>query len=406
MIERGKLVIEVHELLFAVMFLFTFTSFSVGGINISDKILWIIVTGVLFLKHIQACAQFLIGKCLLYIIFVLFGILGVFFLNEKARILFFDFNYIFQIMFFAVVVYIFSAYNLSYERFLKIIYRFGVFTGIIGILQYFFWGPVTRIISIFVEAVYDNLYTSTHRIGSLYDNPNLFASIMVCMSLLGILLWLESNERKYLFEVAIMVIALLFTETRGALLVFTVGVLHICFLKQYGKQRLKSFTLVILLSTAAQYVISSGLLSRFAVFFSGTNNYEVMTGRRNIIWNTLISQGTNNIFYGIGNGMSEIVTKNIIGQSYGPHSMYVGIISETGVLGAIAFFMFLFLILFKGIRIEDKKLRHIFIVLYVAMLLLQVTESHLRAFMQFIMLFWLVASIPFSNKMQSQDGTI
>lgn len=398
MIRQRKFVVEVHELLFVITFLFTYTSISIGGINLSDKILLIVITGIFFLKHIYSCSRFIVNQCILYVIFMAFGLLGVIFLSGKARILFFDFNYMLQLMLLTVFVYVFSRHHLDYIRFLKMIYHISVFTGIVGILQYFFWEPVTRVISVFVEAVYDNSYAGSHRIGSLYDNPNLFAGMLVCMSLLGLLFWFESSKRKYLYGTGIMVIALLFTQTRSALLVLAVGILQICFLKQEGRQRIKSFELIILFGVAAQYVIAKGYLSRFRIFFSGFKNIELMTGRRNIIWSALLSQGTKNIFYGIGNGMSEIVTKNKIGQSFGPHSTYIGVLSETGIIGAIAFFLFLTMILVKGRKIKDKKLRHIFIVIYTAMILLQITESHLRAFMQFIILFWLMASIPFTSK--------
>lgn len=396
--KQKRIKVEIYELLFKLMFLSTYTSFSIGRINISDKILLITITMLLFLKYIRYCVPFILINCFPYIVFIFFGLLGVVFLEPKARILFFDFNYIIQIILFSVFVFLFSMYNLNYERFLEIIYNISVFTGLVGILQYFFWGPVTRITSFFVEAVYDNPYMKTHRIGALYDNPNLFASMLACMSLVGLLFWFESNKKKYLFGSMIMVVALLFTETRSALLVFSIGVLHICFLKQEKKQRLKSFALVILFGIAVQYIISKGFLARFAVLFQESKNFDLITSKRNIIWNTLLLQGMKNLFYGIGNGMSEIVTDNIIGESYGPHSMYIGIISETGIIGAISFFVFLLMILMKGRKICDKKLKHIFFVIFIAMLLLQITESHLRAFMQFIILFWLVASIPFSKQ--------
>lgn len=48
MIRQRKFVVEVHELLFVITFLFTYTSISIGGINLSDKILLIVITGIFF----------------------------------------------------------------------------------------------------------------------------------------------------------------------------------------------------------------------------------------------------------------------------------------------------------------------------------------------------------------------
>lgn len=406
MITNNKLVFKVDELLFILVFLLTYTSFSIAGINVSDKILLFFITGMLFVKYIRFCVEFLVGKCYLYLVFLAFGLLGAVFLDSKLRIMFFNMNYFIQIVMFSIFVYIFSNFNLGYEKVLDIIFQISVFTGIVGILQYFFWDPVTRFTSLFVEDVYEKLYNGNHRIASLYDNPNLLATMMVCMSLVGLLFWFETSKRRYLVGSAIMVVALLFTQTKGALLVLPIGVLHIIFLKQRGKQRQKSVALIAVSVVGTLYAISTGLLARLLVLFSGTASTEVITGRRNVIWSTLLIKGSEHIAYGIGNGMSEIVTLQEMGHSFGPHSTYVGLISEAGLFGAVACFMFFISILVAGRKIEDKKLKHIFYVLYVAMLLLQITESHLRAVMQFIILFWLVASIPFSEELRKRKSSI
>ena len=403
MITNNRLTFRVHELVFALIFMLTFTSYSIAEINVSDKIPVIFVAGLLFVKYIRFCVRFLINKCFMYLIFLVFGLLGVLFLDSKTRIMLFNMNYFLQIVMFAVFVYIFSTFNLSYEKFLDIIFKINVFMAIIGILQYFFWEPVTRFTSLFVDGLYKPLLNGKHRIASFYDNPNMFAGMMVCMSLVGILFWYETRIRKYLVGSAIMVVALLFTQTRSALLVLPLGVLHVFFLKWQGRQRQKkTFTLIAASTIGILYVISKGLLSRLLVVFSGTASLDVMTGKRNIVWGTLLRKGSEHIAYGIGNGMSEIVTVQELGPRYGPHSMYVGLLSETGLFGGVACLLFIISILMAGRKIKEKNLKHIFYVLYVAMLFLQISESHLRHFMQFIILFWLVASIPFAEELKKK----
>lgn len=384
-----------HELIFAFGFLLTFTSFSFHGINISDKITIIVITILFFVKHFRSCMNFIVRECILYTVFIAFGLLGYAFGEGGVRVLLFDFNYIIQIMMLSGFVYLFNTSSISQESYLKIIYVINVFVGAIGILQYFFWKSITKILMFFVESVYENESLSRHRIGSLYDNPNLFAGMMVCMSLLGILYWFETSKSKYVVGTMIMIFALLLTGTRTALVVFVIGVVLICALKKELKQRKKSVFLIIFGIAVVLLIAYKGLLSRFAVYFSGSNNIDLMMGKRNIIWGVLLSVMSKNLLLGIGNGMSEIVTYEQIGYGFGPHSTYVGVVSETGVIGGGAFILFLLWVFIKGREITETKTRHLFYVLYSSMLLLQITESHLRAFMQFILVFWVIVSIPF-----------
>jgi O-antigen ligase len=214
--------------------------------------------------------------------------------------------------------------------------------------------------------------TFTPRVGGPINAPNLWAQVLVAVSMLLIFRIIHEKAQLIklggLFMLALIWYATLNTYSRGAYLVLAIDVVLILFIFHKGFNPLYAFVGLSMLILVVQFLPASYLdrLSSLSFFTSQNGIYqdsslrgrssEMLTGLVMFEEHPILGVGTANYETNYQK-YSQLVGIEFRPEAREPHSIYVQVLAETGILGAIAFLgmiFFLFDALNKACRATER----------------------------------------------------
>jgi putative inorganic carbon (HCO3(-)) transporter len=195
--------------------------------------------------------------------------------------------------------------------------------------------------------------TTTPRVGGPINAPNLWGQILVAVATL--IIFRIIHEKSTLvklgafFMLAIISYVVLNTYSRGAYLVLALDIVLILFVFEKRFNPMVAFAglavLILLLPfVPATYRERFGTLSFFGnqngiyqdTSFRGRTS-EMLTGLTMFTTHPILGVGTAN-YYNNYQQYAQLVGIEFRATARDPHSLYVQVLAETGILGAIAFF--------------------------------------------------------------------
>lgn len=264
----------------------------------------------------------------------------------------------------------------TFRRLIWTLLMTGLILGSIAIFQYFtntFDNNYLGLAQAKVQSIVDE--TESARIGGPFGDANQFAQILVFLTPIGFSLAITEKKiwKRGLAGLTAVVCALsiVLTYSRGGLLALVAAALAILI---YHRPRL----VVILLSIIMMVVIISNVPSKYTERMN--TMVELVTGRMDPREETSIRVRTSAVIVGInmfsdhpllGVGMrnfpvnyqdySREIGLDPTGQEWSPHNLYLEVLSETGILGFLAFFAILttmFMRIKKALRVFQNTEHH------------------------------------------------
>lgn len=234
-----------------------------------------------------------------------------------------------------------------------------------------------RFSTVEVQGVFDNDNSSTARIGGPVHDPNMWAQILVAVIPLVIFRIIhEARLRWKLFAIgmlASMFIVLLGTYSRGGYLALIIVVILILFFFERKRINLLGATAVFAALILLIPFLPSNYVSRFESLSLLTSSSTESSGiyedsslqQRSSVVQTAMLMFLDNPLLGVGAGnfrnnyqkYNQILGIEFQYGEVEAHSLYAQIISETGILGLIAFVGIVFSIMFSMSRIVSL-MRH------------------------------------------------
>lgn len=180
------------------------------------------------------------------------------------------------------------------------------------------------------------------RIKGIFFNPNYTANYAYIAIVLAFAYIQTVRIRKYRFFAIVIAIlsafVLLLTLSRGAWISVIIAILFVVF----RQKKLKNFIwpvlgigIVFSLLFQSTYVNFDALLTKRLEFNTVTNRVD--------LWQTAIDLWRNNLWLGIGRGMSELSGEFLSSANIEtrPHGFIFQLLAETGFFGTIAFIIFM-----------------------------------------------------------------
>lgn len=395
---------KFYERLIIFSFICTFMTLNflqLSGIQIGDKVIICILCYVVFILEIKNYLKLRVINILPLFIWIGCNIVGTLYSKHKFIAIAFTFNYVIQIALFISFIVLFSNYKVKREDVLKVIYWVAVLIAFIGIIEYFNYDLMSKVLSIFREKQY--LYG---RVSSMFENPNHFGSFMAVSLTIGMYFLIkEIGKKKFIIGNILIGIGVLFSGSRSAMIVSLIGIFMIIYnLNKYSDFKIKKRYVYLIISVLMIVIIlNQEEISRLNLIIDGikSRDFDMISGNRGIIWSNAISMLDYNPLFGIGNGNVQKEMINYMDQGFGTHSLYISLLVENGIIGFVSFFVFILFSYMKSTNIKDNGLRVIFNSLSVVLLVIQITEMQLTNVFQIVFIFWFVFSIPYDRQKTS-----
>lgn len=164
------------------------------------------------------------------------------------------------------------------------------------------------------------------------------------LSLAAVVSGYEKNKiliSYYLVACLVMVIGILYTETRGPILSFLTVACFMLIFQYKLKGVFASICLILIVGVSAYF---SGIGERFYEVFRGFNDVNTSHGWRLELWRQTITLVKDYPVFGVGNGAYEALIKKLLPQSNLPtshaHNGYLAQLVLFGVVGFVAFCLF------------------------------------------------------------------
>jgi len=278
----------------------------------------------------------------------------------------------------------------------------GVFSGtaacLLGIVQ-IFTGTLNA--SWLDTELFSNIGT---RIVSGFDNPNIFAEYLLLVIPLTLACLLQKGEMRrklfYALSLALMLVCLVFTWSRGAWLGFLVGML--LFFLILSKKTVIGLLGLVIVSPLLSWLVPNAVAERF---LSIGNLAESSVSYRISVWYGMVELLKKTWWSGIGvgNAAFEAVYPSVAlvgaGTIEHAHSIYLQLLAELGIPGLLVFLLILFLFvqncfeyLLKVKNQEERGLVIAGIAAVAAMLVIGITE-HIWYSYRIFLAFWTLLAL-------------
>ena len=283
--------------------------------------------------------------------------------------------------------------------------------SLIGIAEYFVGSPS----AIWQDA---SLFSSIKgRVVSTFDNPNVLGeyfviSIPISAALLSAAKTVRGRVASAM-AVLIGLVCLVLTWSRGAWLgLLIAGGLALLFVS--GKWAVASI-LVVPPAAAGLMFVNSNIISRFA---SIVNLSDSSTSYRIGIWKSTLRMLKDTFWFGIGTGSGafEAVFPHYalsgITKAEHSHSLYLQIMTETGVFSLIIFLAIAFLLIQKGLSFSRSavKPQNRFLTLGILAgivgVLIQGVGDHIFYNYRICLLFWLAAGLLAAHVISAKESSV
>jgi len=238
------------------------------------------------------------------------------------------------------------------------------------------------------------------RITAMFDNPNNFAEIIVLLSPFSVAMFLSSNKKSVKFimliSFSVNVLALLMTYTRGCYISFAISMF--VFLLMYD------YRLLIPVAVLAFFMLPFVPASVINRIISIGSRQDTSISFRYYLWDGVVKLIRSEGITGVGLGPEAFKAAYLPFASRfaltAPHShmLYLELIIETGIMGALSFFAFMVSSLRKGFAIfnkTDKTLRSIIIAAISAFIgiSLSAATEYIWFYPRVMFVFWIVLGI-------------
>lgn len=291
---------------------------------------------------------FVIGVYCSYLIFPSYMglpllLIGIFLLSNLIPMLFVNDGQLTSIKYFLITFYLFVSWlffvglhNRFKEKILKVIFSgyvaAALFSTLIGVLAYL------NIIPTF------DILTKYGRVTAFFKDPNVFGPFVVPAVVIALHNMVTKRRQMMLFWIPVFIFLAV-----GVLLSFSRAAWANCFIActayllfpysvHLKKRLIALLSILIIAAPIMGYVIASPSINSMFVDRFGMKKYD---DDRFGTQQKALSQVLESPL-GIGPGQSELV------YSYATHSLYVRVITEYGIIGFIAFMLFLMITIYRA----------------------------------------------------------
>ncbi|GGA72905.1 hypothetical protein GCM10008025_15860 [Ornithinibacillus halotolerans] len=250
------------------------------------------------------------------------------------------------------------------------------------ILLLFKWWRITAIIisvlCIISVILYrfgvDNGLTSGGRAQATLNDPNL-AALYLIVSFTIVAISSTFVQKKLIVNVAMVVvlIALVSTASRGGMVSIVFSVLIVLFLSLM-MGRIKELFFLLIIGSIISFIIllinsSSDFLSFAMERVARIGTEGDGTSDRILLWKSAYEMWMDNPFIGIGIGQFIPYSTEMYGYTFSsiPHNTYLSFLSETGILGFLAFIWFPMYLVIKVILGLIKRGGNVFYYLFIGL---------------------------------------
>jgi len=213
--------------------------------------------------------------------------------------------------------------------------------------------------------------------GGIYAHSMLLGPLSVCVALYFLNVYLDCRKYIFIFLFFAAVAAVVMSASRGAIVALVVPIIYLLFfMKDLGETRKKLIGLLFIASIIAIPTvdrIASGLLEK-------QNNNEragSTFSSRESKWDNRIEEFQNNPMFGIGFCAVDIEHSDDYNEFGGvePGSTHLSILSMTGIIGAIPYFIILVLA-YKNVRQKNDIVAQMRMAIFLAMITHAIVEGY------------------------------
>ena len=331
----------------------------------------------------------------------------------------------YPLAFFALLYY-FKAVNNYYKLFLRVIYWSGI-TSVLAVIEYLTKRSLLTQTASSMYTYYDGV--SSFRAVVFVGSP-MMLGILLAVSLIVAVYFVNVYKKKNIYKIIMLdLVGLMATGSRGPLLFCIIGisVMYIYFFKQkiVGKNTFIriSFLIIILFLFVMILIIKPDfsvgipaidtLISRFSSVF---NTKEYGNAERLTLWSYYLNKFSKKPIMGYGIATTSALISTNAYATYNNVVTESGVIArlvETGIMGTLTYYGFIFVVLKSSIQGSLKKKYKgtyrntaIFVVGVVVLILLEdiILQISLDLFCTFAL--WLILAFSLSMRMKNERMVI
>jgi len=248
--------------------------------------------------------------------------------------------------------------EITFNKIIKVQILVGTFFSIIAIILFFFGhfskisGRSVQVVSIGIIKIYQIIMGNPpyYRVASLTTNPNTLGIILM-LSQIATLYLLRIDligKKKFIFLYLVQIIALILTQSRGAIITTFIMVIIFSVLTSKNQtNRIKIYIVSLIFIIVGIKIITSGYFDIFSRFQGGLSG-------RDSSWRILAREISRNPFIGVGFGVSSEAA--LAGLEIKAHNIFLNSLSEIGIIGFILFISIWFTgILSSFIMVRNNK---------------------------------------------------
>jgi len=231
-------------------------------------------------------------------------------------------------------------------------------------------------------------YLVSWKSDSFYSNPNPLGII----SAIVLVIMLGGYSRRVKHKKTIFVINALAVAVSGSSMAIGLVFVYAVYLVLLNARALILLSFVILLPVLLIVLV-------ITLDLSVTYDVENLFNKRLEIWGHGLRMWESSPFVGIGTGNFQILSltqdgSTVFAGKYGMHSLYMWLIVETGVIGSILFFMFVFSFM---ITRNNRNVKQFVLPVFVILMISQISEFYLDHEEIYILVFWMVVATGLSR---------
>jgi len=292
----------------------------------------------------------------------------------------------------------------------------GAFIAPSGIIEYIIFASFPE--SSLSKALVNNGFIQGARVANFFQYPNAYGGFLAFFAMLALGLYLKENKRgkKVFFYIqsVLLLFAVYLSDSRGVYisLIFGFAILAILINKSQRLKTVKEISYAVV-GVVVLIVVNNSLLrplvevsalrmKQFFVFISGGRD-QSLQGRVELIKDA-VNIFKNSPIFGTGIGtFRDAILNHRVGLFFAldPHSLAFRLLAETGLIGAISFFLFvlsLFLKAFRNAKSEQETSLHNYILSAVLVLFIHVNLDLDFQYLSIILLFFIGLALLVRNE--------
>lgn len=321
-------------------------------------------------------AKLILGKykqlrisILFFLIYLAIVVLnGIFLANEEQRSVGYMTYIVYPLAFFAILYYMEG--RRSHQKIFRFVCLWGPITSILAIMEYIRRIPILPSGVTRIYTFYDG--TSAYRASVFIGSPMILAVVLAVSAVLALYFFRCEHKKKYLLAIILDLVGIFCTGSRGPLVCVVVGFFAM-YVAYYRNNKLYSKTILYIMMMgmavgfiAMLYVAIPGFsigvsaIDNIVSRFASTFNFQSEWGNVERIgrWTHYIGEFLERPVAGVGiASTSAVVSSNVNVTAHGitTESGLLARLVETGLIGTISYYAFIWNLFGFGIRGIRKK---------------------------------------------------